>query len=70
MILVFQTHLNISQVCVPKYTFTALPALRFSPVTVTLLPPDSGPLPGVSVSIEGVCEQQSFTEELFHNLDG
>lgn len=50
----------------PKYTFTALPAPRFSPVTVTLVPPDSGPRPGVSVSIEGVCEQHKFTEESFY----
>lgn len=50
----------------PKYTFTVLPAPRFSPVTVTLVPPDSGPRPGVSVRIEGVCEQHKFAEELFH----
>ncbi len=28
---------------------------------VTLVPPDSGPLPGVSASIEGVCREQKLT---------
>lgn len=60
------THLYSSQVWLPKKTLTVLPAPRFSPTIVTLVPPDSGPLPGVSTSIEGVCGEPSFINALFN----
>lgn len=59
------THLYSSQVWLPKNTLTVLPASRFSPTIVTLVPPDSGPRPGVRASIEGVCRKQNIINILF-----
>lgn len=37
------SHPKNSHVWFPNRTVTALPAPRFSPIMVTLVPPDSGP---------------------------
>lgn len=37
---------------------------------VTLVPPDSGPLPGVSASIEGVCGEPKLIKVSFHTQVG
>lgn len=41
-----KSHPKNSHVWFPNLTLTLLPAPRFSPITVTLVPPDSGPLLG------------------------
>lgn len=63
---VLHTHLYSSQVWLPKYTLTLLPAPRFSPTMVTFVPPDSGPLPGARASIEGVCGEPKVIELSLH----
>lgn len=60
------THLYSSQVWLPKYTLTLLPAPRFSPTMVTFVPPDSGPLPGARASMEGVCGAPKVIELSLH----
>lgn len=48
------THPKNSQVWFPNRTVTVLPAPRFSPMMVTLVPPDSGPRLGDSPATVGV----------------
>ncbi len=43
---------------VPKSTLTLLPAPRFSPIMVTLVPPDSGPRLGDNPVTDGICKDR------------
>lgn len=55
-----KSHPKNSQVWFPNWTLTLLPAPRFSPIMVTLVPPDSGPLLGDRAVTVGVCRTEKY----------
>lgn len=58
-----KSHPKNSHVWFPNWTLTVLPAPRFSPIMVTLVPPDSGPRLGDRPVTVGVCEQRCRDRE-------